>query len=39
MKTPGFWYRLPGALSALLAPLGHLYGAVTARRMAGRGAP
>lgn len=34
MKTPSFWYRPPGAAARLLAPLGALYGFMTARRMA-----
>lgn len=33
MRTPAFWYRRPGAVSALLAPLGTIYGAIAARRM------
>jgi len=38
MREPAFWYRPPSLLSRLLAPLGALYGAVTARRMARAGA-
>lgn len=34
MKAPSFWRRPPGTLSALLAPLGHIYAAATARRLA-----
>lgn len=34
MREPAFWYRPPSLMSRLLAPLGALYGAVTARRMA-----
>ena len=35
MKAPGFWYSSrPGALARALSPLGRLYGAATARRMA-----
>jgi tetraacyldisaccharide 4'-kinase len=34
MREPAFWWRKPGLTSALLAPLGTLYGAVAARRMA-----
>jgi len=34
MREPAFWWRAPGLLAALLAPLGALYGAVAARRMA-----
>lgn len=35
MKTPAFWYRPPGLASALLAPLGTLYGLAGRRRIAG----
>ena len=35
MRTPAFWYRPPGLLSALLSPLGALYAAGTARRLSG----
>ncbi|ALG69756.1 tetraacyldisaccharide 4'-kinase [Azospirillum thiophilum] len=35
MKTPAFWYRPPGLASALLAPLGALYGLAGRRRIAG----
>ena len=38
MRDPAFWWRAPGFLAALLAPLGALYGAVAARRMAQAGA-
>ncbi|HEY0331311.1 MAG TPA: tetraacyldisaccharide 4'-kinase [Rhodopseudomonas sp.] len=34
MREPGFWYRPPSLLSILLRPLGALYGAVAAHRMA-----
>jgi len=34
MREPAFWWRKPGVAAALLAPLGALYGAVAARRMA-----
>lgn len=34
MRAPRFWYRRPGLLSALLSPLGALYAAGTARRLA-----
>lgn len=37
MRAPGFWWRPPGALARLLSPLGWLYGAITLRRMRGRG--
>lgn len=37
MREPAFWYRPPSLMSRLLAPLGALYGAVTARRMARAG--
>lgn len=33
MREPAFWWRKPGLQSALLAPLGLAYGAVTATRM------
>lgn len=33
MRAPGFWHREPGVLSTLLAPLGALYAAGTARRL------
>ena len=38
MRAPGFWQRPPGLASALLAPLGALYAAATARRVARPGA-
>ncbi|MGL5164778.1 MAG: tetraacyldisaccharide 4'-kinase [Afipia sp.] len=38
MREPAFWYRPPSLMSRLLAPLGAIYGAVTARRMARAGA-
>jgi tetraacyldisaccharide 4'-kinase len=34
MREPAFWWRAPGFLAAALAPLGALYGAIAARRMA-----
>lgn len=37
MREPAFWYRPPSLLSRLLAPMGAVYGAVTARRMARAG--
>jgi len=38
MREPAFWHRPPSLLSRLLAPLGAIYGAVAARRMARPGA-
>ena len=38
MREPAFWYRPPSLLLRLLAPLGAIYGAVTARRMTRPGA-
>ena len=38
MREPAFWYRPPSLLSRLLAPLGAIYGAITARRMSRAGA-
>lgn len=37
MRAPGFWSRPPGLTSALLSPLGAIYAAATARRVAGPG--
>jgi tetraacyldisaccharide 4'-kinase len=37
MREPAFWWRTPGLLAAALAPLGALYGAIAAHRMARRG--
>ncbi len=37
MREPAFWYRPQSLLSLLLAPLGALYGLVTAQRMQGEG--
>ncbi|MFI4995620.1 MAG: tetraacyldisaccharide 4'-kinase, partial [Hyphomicrobiales bacterium] len=37
MRAPDFWWRRPGLKARLLQPLGALYGALTARRMARRG--
>ncbi len=34
MREPAFWYRPSSLMSGLLAPLGAIYGMVTARRMA-----
>jgi tetraacyldisaccharide 4'-kinase len=33
MRAPAFWWRPPGLVSALLAPLGAAYGAVAAARL------
>jgi len=33
MRAPAFWWRPPGVLSALLAPLGAIYGVVAAARL------
>lgn len=38
MREPAFWYRPPSLMSWLLTPLGAIYGAVSARRMARAGA-
>ena len=38
MREPAFWWRKSGLAARLLAPLGFIYGAVTARRMARKGA-
>ena len=38
MRAPGFWTRPPGLWSALLSPLGAIYAAATARRLA-KGTP
>ncbi|WP_439359846.1 tetraacyldisaccharide 4'-kinase [Bradyrhizobium sp. DASA03007] len=37
MREPAFWYRPRSPQSYLLSPLGALYGAITARRMARQG--
>jgi len=37
MREPAFWYRPRSPQSLLLSPLGALYGAITARRMAREG--
>lgn len=37
MRPPAFWSRPPGALAALLGPLGRIYAGATARRVARRG--
>lgn len=38
MREPAFWWDAPSALSRLLAPVGAIYGAITAQRMARAGA-
>ena len=38
MREPSFWWRRAGLTAGLLAPLGLVYGAVVARRMAMKGA-
>ena len=38
MREPGFWWRPAGPMAALLSPLGAVYGAVAAGRMARAGA-
>ncbi|MCC6948014.1 MAG: tetraacyldisaccharide 4'-kinase [Bradyrhizobiaceae bacterium] len=38
MRAPAFYFQPPGFLSALLSPLGAVYGAVAAARMRKRGA-
>lgn len=37
MREPAFWYRPPSLVSRVLSPIGAIYGAVTARRMARAG--
>jgi tetraacyldisaccharide 4'-kinase len=38
MRAPGFWWaEQPGPLARLIAPIGHVYGAVTTARMRRRG--
>ena len=37
MREPAFWYGPPSWISRLLAPLGAIYGAITAQRMARTG--
>jgi tetraacyldisaccharide 4'-kinase len=34
MRAPGFWYQPPGVVARLLQPLGWVYAAATARRVA-----
>lgn len=38
MREPAFWYRPPSWMSRLLFPFGAIYGAITAQRMARKGA-
>jgi len=38
MREPNFWWRKAGLAASLLAPVGLIYGAVAARRMAAKGA-
>ena len=38
MREPAFWWRGAGPQAQLLAPLGFIYGTITARRMAREGA-
>jgi tetraacyldisaccharide 4'-kinase len=38
MREPAFWWRNAGLAASLLAPVGLIYGAIAARRMAGQGA-
>src|SRR5258705_335521 len=33
MRDPSFWWRAPGPMAGLLAPLGALYGVIAARRL------
>jgi tetraacyldisaccharide 4'-kinase len=37
MREPTFWWRSPSWMSRVLAPLGFLYGAISGRRMLGKG--
>lgn len=37
MREPAFWWRPPGLVSSLLAPLGAAYGTIAERRMTRRG--
>jgi len=37
VKTPAFWWRRKGVAALLLAPIGLVYGAITARRMGRKG--
>ncbi len=38
MREPAFWWRNAGFAASLLAPVGLVYGAIAARRMAAKGA-
>src|SRR5512147_1500386 len=38
MREPAFWWQSPGLQARTLAPLGLIYGAIAARRMAKTGA-
>lgn len=38
MRDPAFWWRKAGFVASLLTPVGLIYGAIAARRMAGKGA-
>jgi tetraacyldisaccharide 4'-kinase len=33
MRAPGFWWKEPGAISALLAPFATIYGSIATRRL------
>jgi tetraacyldisaccharide 4'-kinase len=37
MREPAFWWRAPGPMSALLAPVAGVYGSIAAQRMARTG--
>ncbi len=39
MREPAFWWREAGFAASLLAPVGLIYGAIAARRMAANGTP
>ena len=39
MREPAFWWRPPGLMSSLLAPLGAAYGRIAKQRMLERGTP
>src|SRR6195256_6935169 len=38
MRDPSFWWRAPGPMASLLAPLGALYGVIAAHRLMQAGA-